>query len=142
MIDRRRADLLRRLEVTQKDLADAEEQIEKWKTTRQLHTDELKELKKELSTLDTEDKPRVVSSTAISESINYMEQEFEWSKQLKLKLKRIFGIDDFRLCQKGCVTRVRLTRLVRFTFLLAVFVMQTSTKGISSALCQQEEGRV
>ncbi|KAF9652354.1 ATP-dependent DNA helicase [Thelephora ganbajun] len=30
-----------------------------------------------------------------------MEQEFEWSKQLKSKLKRVFGIDDFRLCQKG-----------------------------------------
>ena len=35
-----------------------------------------------------------------------MEQEFEWSRQLKLKLKGIFGIDDFRLCQKGYVSRV------------------------------------
>jgi ATP-dependent DNA helicase Q1 len=106
MADVQRADLLRRLEVTQRDLADAEQQIDKWKATRQLHFDEITELKKEISVLDAEDKRQPGSSSSMSDSINYMEQEFEWSKQLKLKLKRIFGIDDFRLCQKGCVARV------------------------------------
>ena len=44
-----------------------------------------------------------------------MEQDFNWSKQLKSKLKRIFGIDDFRLCQKGCVARVRYMSLKIYT---------------------------
>ena len=112
MIGGRQADLQRRLEVTQRDLANAEEQIEKWKATRQLHSDEMKELKKQISALDSEDQLQLGSSGAMPELVNYMEQEFEWSKQLKLKLKRIFGIDDFRLCQKGSVTRVGLTRLM------------------------------
>lgn len=128
--------------MTQRDLADAEGQIDKWKATRQLHSDEIKELKRQISALSAGDQHRLGSSNDISEAINYMEQEFGWSKQLKLKLKRIFGIDDFRLCQKGCVTRIGLPRLLGFTFLSTVFVTRTSTKDISSASCQQEEGRV
>jgi hypothetical protein len=27
--------------------------------------------------------------------------DFDWSPELRLKMKRVFGIDDFRLCQKG-----------------------------------------
>lgn len=132
MIDARRANLLRRLEVTQRDLADAEEQIEKWKANRQLHSDKIKELVKQISALSAEDLPQPGSTSAISESIDYMEQEFEWSKQLKLKLRRIFGIDDFRLCQKGYVPHVGLTRPLGFNVHvpLAVFVMRISTKGI------------
>jgi type I site-specific restriction endonuclease len=113
VIDARRAELLRRLEVAQRDLTYAEEQVEKWRATRQLHSDEIKELRKQVSALNAEHQPQIGLSRATSGSAltNYMEQEFEWSKQLKSKLKRIFGIDDFRLCQKGCVTHVRLTFL-------------------------------
>lgn len=93
-------------------MADAEQQIEKWKATRQLHSDEIKELKKEIAALNAEDQRQLESSSAMLESTNYMEQEFEWSKQLRLKLKKIFGIDDFRLCQKGCVIHLGLTPLL------------------------------
>jgi len=106
MIDVRRADLLKRLEVTQRDLADAELQIEKWNASRRLYSNEMKELKKEIAALDEQDQRQLGSSNAMSDSINYLEQEFDWSRQLKSKLKRIFGIDDFRLCQKGYVSRV------------------------------------
>lgn len=82
-------------------MADAELQIKKWNATRLLHSNEIKELRKEIAALDAKDQPQLESGSATSDSINYLEQEFEWSKQLKLKLKRIFGIDDFRLCQKG-----------------------------------------
>jgi ATP-dependent DNA helicase Q1 len=27
--------------------------------------------------------------------------DFDWSPELRLKMKRVFGINDFRLCQKG-----------------------------------------
>jgi len=101
----RRADLLRQLEVAQRDQLDAELQIQKWKATSQLHSNEIKELKKEIAALDAHDQHQIGSSGAMPESMDYMEQDFEWSKQLKSKLKRIFGIDDFRLCQKGYVVR-------------------------------------
>lgn len=126
----RRVDLLRQLEISQRDLVDAEQQIEKWRATRQLHFNEIKNLKKDISALDTEDQRQVEPVSDTQDSINYMEREFQWSKQLKSKLKKIFGIDDFRLCQKGCVVTSDSTPVRRFTPLLAVFVMRTYTKGI------------
>lgn len=95
--------------MTQRDLADAELQIEKWKTTRQIHFNEIKELKKKITALDAQGQRQHRPSGDTSDSINYMGQNFEWSKQLKSKLKRIFGIDDFRLCQRGYVARVVCT---------------------------------
>jgi len=92
--------------VTQRDLTDAELQIEKWDATRQLHSNEIRELKREIASLDEQGQRQLGSSNVISDSIDYLEQDFEWGRQLKSKLKRIFGIDDFRLCQKGYVTRV------------------------------------
>ena len=92
--------------MTQRDLADAELQVEKWNATRKLYSKQVKEFRKEIAALDGQDHSQLGSSGAVSDSINYMEQKFEWSRQLKSKLKRIFGIDDFRLCQEGYVIRV------------------------------------
>lgn len=39
-------------------------------------------------------------ATAGSSLIDYME-DFEWSGPLKAKMKEVFGIDSFRLCQQG-----------------------------------------
>ena len=105
--------------MTQRDLADAEQQIKKWQATRQLHCNEIKELKRQVSALDAEDQRQLGSSSAASGSVNYMEREFEWSKQLRLKLKRIFGIDDFRLCQKGCEPPSNQTRSLRIHILVS-----------------------
>ncbi|KDR76542.1 hypothetical protein GALMADRAFT_120706 [Galerina marginata CBS 339.88] len=33
--------------------------------------------------------------------INYSTEEFDWSGALKARMKAVFGINDFRLCQKG-----------------------------------------
>ena len=101
--------------MTQRDLVDAELQIEKWIATRRLRSNEIDELKGEIAALDARDQRQLESSSATSESINYMEQEFKWSKQLKVKLKRIFGIDDFRLCQKGYVNWVGNVCLEAYT---------------------------
>jgi ATP-dependent DNA helicase Q1 len=35
------------------------------------------------------------------QGIDYSADEFEWSHGLKAKMKEIFGIREFRLCQKG-----------------------------------------
>ena len=96
-------------------MADADTQIEKWKATRQLHANEIKQLKREIAALDAQDQRQLESRIAVSDSIDYMRQDFEWSKQLKSKLKRIFGIDDFRLCQKGYVVLVRHASLEVYT---------------------------
>lgn len=39
---------------------------------------------------------------ARQEGINYM-LEFDWSYELKARMKKVFGINNFRLCQQGCV---------------------------------------
>jgi ATP-dependent DNA helicase Q1 len=35
--------------------------------------------------------------------INYEDGDFLWISSLKKKMKNVFGIDSFRLCQLGCV---------------------------------------
>jgi ATP-dependent DNA helicase Q1 len=39
---------------------------------------------------------------ARQDGIDYM-LEFDWSYELKARMKKVFGIDNFRLCQQGCV---------------------------------------
>ena len=56
---------------------------------------------RELDTLDT------LSSKAAGKArqgIDYEKEEFEWSQSLKMKMKEVFGIEDFRLCQRGCAS--------------------------------------
>ena len=35
------------------------------------------------------------------ESINYMTEPFDWTEGLKARMKAVFGIQSFRLCQEG-----------------------------------------
>ena len=35
------------------------------------------------------------------EGINYMTEPFDWSEGLKARMKAVFGIQSFRLCQEG-----------------------------------------
>lgn len=39
---------------------------------------------------------------AVQGGIDYM-KEMDWSDALKARMKNVFGIDNFRLCQQGCV---------------------------------------
>ncbi|KAG6895469.1 hypothetical protein C0993_009531, partial [Termitomyces sp. T159_Od127] len=41
--------------------------------------------------------------TGGSDRIDYTRKEFEWTNSLKAKMKDVFGIADFRLCQEGSV---------------------------------------
>ena len=36
-----------------------------------------------------------------SGKINYMTEGFEWSKELEARMKAVFNINSFRLCQQG-----------------------------------------
>ncbi|KAF9460286.1 ATP-dependent DNA helicase [Collybia nuda] len=37
----------------------------------------------------------------VNTGINYGKEEFEWTRGLKVKMKEVFGIGNFRLCQQG-----------------------------------------
>jgi ATP-dependent DNA helicase Q1 len=39
----------------------------------------------------------------VSQGINYATSDFVWSGSLKARMKAVFGINDFRLCQRGYV---------------------------------------
>ena len=36
-----------------------------------------------------------------AKGINYMTEPFDWSEGLKARMKAVFGIQSFRLCQEG-----------------------------------------
>lgn len=35
--------------------------------------------------------------------IDYMDEGFDWMGGLRARMKSVFGINEFRLCQRGCV---------------------------------------
>ena len=39
----------------------------------------------------------------VSQGINYATSDFVWSGSLKARMKTVFGINDFRLCQRGYI---------------------------------------
>lgn len=48
-------------------------------------------------------KPRQGTSAPRGTSIDYSSPDFEWGAQMKAQMKKVFGINAFRLCQEGCV---------------------------------------
>ena len=36
-------------------------------------------------------------------SVNYLQEQFDWSGELKARMKKVFNISSFRLCQEGYV---------------------------------------
>lgn len=67
--------------------------------------------------------------------INYGKEEFEWTRGLKAKMKEVFEIDNFRLCQQGCVPRQLIS--VPSESSISGSVTPTWMGEISSALCPQ-----
>jgi ATP-dependent DNA helicase Q1 len=70
-----------------------------------LRTEDKRRLMQELKALDQH--PETVSRDGghkgkgrAIEGIDYT-IDFDWSKELKAKMKKVFGINEFRLCQKG-----------------------------------------
>ena len=33
--------------------------------------------------------------------VNYLSDDYEWSKHMKNTMRKVFGIDNYRLCQEG-----------------------------------------
>lgn len=67
-------------------------------------------------------------------NVNFLTQKFDWSDGLKARMKSVFGIVEFRLCQEGFVHK--WFTLESWSDLVA-FATQIWTGVISCALCQQ-----
>lgn len=49
------------------------------------------------------------------DGIDYGKEKFEWLPSLKARMKEVFGINSFRLCQEGCVTHAISIAISAFT---------------------------
>ena len=84
-------------------------QVEMWEESLQINSNKAEEIKRKIAALRAQNQRQFRVSSDMSGSIDYATQEFEWSKQLASKSRRIFGINDFRLCQRGYVAQVGCT---------------------------------
>jgi len=76
-----------------------EEEVKSLKALISLKKDERSNFVKELATAHAS---RLGKGKAKGkQGIDYTADEFEWSHGLKAKMKEVFGIREFRLCQKG-----------------------------------------
>jgi ATP-dependent DNA helicase Q1 len=114
------------------EISDVEQDI---RTFQALRSDLLRkkvEIQKQLGEVQptrTETADRKGKGKARNDGIDYT-REFDWSNELKARMKKVFGIDSFRLCQQGCVLLFLLSSLVQR---VTEFVMQTWTVEILSA---------
>ena len=46
---------------------------------------------------------RTVMQSKGKENVNYLTQSFDWTDGLRARMKSVFGIKEFRLCQEGLV---------------------------------------
>lgn len=86
-----------------------EEEVRALRALISLKKDERSELVKELEATHASHFGK--GKAKAKQGIDYGAEEFEWSQGLKAKMKEVFGIKDFRLCQKGWVGFACLTCL-------------------------------
>lgn len=95
-----------RLAALDAEIHDVEQNIDKLNVLRRDLTAQRKDLETELRNSATNDinsshsKGKGKDKQNVQVTINYSEQ-FEWSGALKARMKEIFGIPSFRLCQEG-----------------------------------------
>lgn len=106
----RKQNLNGELNKIEREISDVVQNI---KELRDLHSDLLQQkskIEKQLGEVQptpngmngTTDRKGKGKGKAKQDSIDYT-LEFDWSYELKARMKKVFGIDNFRLCQQGCV---------------------------------------
>ncbi|KAI5121119.1 hypothetical protein M0805_002791 [Coniferiporia weirii] len=103
-----RQELNGRLAGLDTELKEVDEQMEKLKQLRSKILDERQAV---LNSLNADEGNRNSARTSLSpgktkakitiETIDYMKGTFEWSGELKARMRDAFGIQNFRLCQEG-----------------------------------------
>ncbi|KAJ8517624.1 hypothetical protein ONZ45_g5209 [Pleurotus djamor] len=104
-LDQQKA-LKTRLAGIESEIASYDDEIRKIQDLRSLRMEEKKELEEELSRLRKESVFGNVGSKGkgkerVNDGIDYYSDDFLWVPQLKTTMKRVFGINNFRLCQQG-----------------------------------------
>lgn len=78
-----------------------EEEIRALRALISLKKDERSDFVKELEATHVSHYGKGKGKAKAKEGIDYGTDEFEWAHGLKARMKEIFGIREFRLCQKG-----------------------------------------
>lgn len=99
-----RQDLIARRAVHQADLKRLDAEIRVIEDLRRREIQGIQDINQQLNALDE----RVASGPAVKQ--NYFD-EFEWSGMLRQQMRKVFGIDNFRLAQEGYA--IFTTRAVR-----------------------------
>ncbi|KAL5514242.1 hypothetical protein ACEPAG_2330 [Sanghuangporus baumii] len=105
-----RQELNGRLSELESELKDVDEQIEKLRELRSQVIAERNRVNEKIKTMQGTSRLSASNSLAPARSsgkalqagsINYMTEVFEWSGELKARMREVFGIQNFRLCQEG-----------------------------------------
>jgi predicted RNase H-like nuclease (RuvC/YqgF family) len=90
-----RQQLLNRKATHQAELERLDEEISKLQSLCEEHAQDIAQINMQLDGLNE----RAVGSHTIQNYFN----KFEWSGRLREQLRNVFGIENFRLAQEGCV---------------------------------------
>jgi septal ring factor EnvC (AmiA/AmiB activator) len=93
-----RQQLIAQRSTHQGELERLDEEIIALQNLRKERAQEIADLTRQIVALDE----RVVAGRSANTVRNYYDK-FEWSNRLEEQMKRVFGIDEFRLAQEGCV---------------------------------------
>lgn len=99
-IQTNRQNLNQQLSIIDGELTSIDKEIENLRKLRSTLVTEREEILNKLK--DTSTSNRSVQARKGVGGINYHEN-FEWSEAMKARMKVVFGINSFRLCQEACV---------------------------------------
>jgi ATP-dependent DNA helicase Q1 len=85
------------------EISGLDREIRRLEDLRSLRAGEREELLRELQQLQSVPQTVNGKGKAKKTEINYCLSSFDWSQQLRLRMKKVFGIENFRLCQEGFV---------------------------------------
>ncbi|EJD05581.1 ATP-dependent DNA helicase [Fomitiporia mediterranea MF3/22] len=105
----RRQELNGRMSALDAELKDVKEQISDLQDLQAQILAEKQNIDQELKTLNGSRLSEVIASSSgkgkgkapSGGAINYMTEAFEWSGELKARMREVFSIQSFRLCQEG-----------------------------------------
>ncbi|KAF9447006.1 ATP-dependent DNA helicase [Macrolepiota fuliginosa MF-IS2] len=105
----RKQELKRRIAEVDADISGLKESIKSLSTQLHSKEDQKEGMLRMLQDLERVSEPSTLRSDAVGgkkggrvqQGINYMDGNFDWMAGLKARMKSVFGISDFRLCQRG-----------------------------------------
>ncbi|KAL4258185.1 ATP-dependent DNA helicase [Pleurotus pulmonarius] len=103
----RRKDLQKRIAGIESEIQSYDEELRKIQDVRALRMREKGDLEDQLEALRQQNifgvggNPQGKGKQPLKDVLDYGSDDFQWVPQLKTKLQKVFGIQNFRLCQQG-----------------------------------------